>query len=44
MEDRGALAAEMAKLPAAVQAEIGGQLAVALNKGELKMDGDWLPL
>jgi hypothetical protein len=44
LEDRSALVAQIAKLPAAVQAEIGGQLAVALNKGELKMEGDWLPL
>ena len=44
IEDRSSLAAQVSKLPAAVQAEIGGQLAVALNKGELKMEGDWLPL
>ena len=44
IEDRSALVAQMTKLPAAVQAEIGGQLAVALNKGELTMEGDWLPL
>lgn len=44
VEDRSALVVQIAKLPAAVQAEIGGQLAVALNKGDLKMEGDWLPL
>ena len=44
LEDRSALSAQMAKLPAALQAEIGGKLAVALNTGELQMEGDWLPL
>ncbi len=44
LEDRSALLAQMAMLPAALQAEIGGKLAVALNTGELQMEGDWLPL